>query len=267
VKSKTEIIKVQAKYDRIFVIVSPPRCASTALARMFWEQPSIRYYCHEPFEAVYYDQQPISDAFIRLKSPIDLEELYPGKTPARGNSLIIKEMPYQVGDNFPILAKLTRSPIIFLLRDPRLNISSRIEKKVIGGQPPVFPLKETGWELILGQIDYCKRNNIPFIILDSEDFRKNPRSIFKQLFQKLDLPYSDKMLEWRVADIINLDNLNGKHHHLYERVLKSKSIEPPLERVPKIWEFPVKNGMREHVKKCLNIYQSLLTREERILVR
>ena len=43
--------KARSRYSDVIVIVSPPRCRSTALARVFWEHPLVRYYAHEPFES------------------------------------------------------------------------------------------------------------------------------------------------------------------------------------------------------------------------
>ena len=43
------------RYSDIYVIVSPPRCSSTAFARVLWQHPSVGYYSHEPFEVTYFD--------------------------------------------------------------------------------------------------------------------------------------------------------------------------------------------------------------------
>ena len=50
--------RVKERYDRIVVIISPARCGSTPLARVFWEHPALRYYSHEPFEVTYFDGEP-----------------------------------------------------------------------------------------------------------------------------------------------------------------------------------------------------------------
>ena len=52
---------LRSAYPEIFVIVSPPRSNSTAFARVFWEQPSVRFYAHEPFEVTYYRERDLSE--------------------------------------------------------------------------------------------------------------------------------------------------------------------------------------------------------------
>src|SRR5688572_11824723 len=40
--------------DPVLVILSPPRCGSTAVARSFWQHPLFRWYIHEPYDRVYH---------------------------------------------------------------------------------------------------------------------------------------------------------------------------------------------------------------------
>ena len=73
--------------------------------------------------------QDMDAVLDNLRNPLDLVEVKQNPTIQSSNSLVIKEMPYQVGDNFPLLVSLTRKPVVFLTRDPRLNIASRMAKK------------------------------------------------------------------------------------------------------------------------------------------
>lgn len=251
------IEQIKQQFDSIRVIVSPPRCASTALARMFWQHPQIRYYSHEPFETSYYEHAPLQASINSISEPIDLSLLYAGKRAVEANGLIIKEMPYQVNDNFPLLAGLTNFPIIFLIRNPLLNIFSRIQKKIEAHTDPIFPLIETGWNLLIKQIAYCKAHNIDFVILESNDFRNYPQEYTQALFSRVGLTYEAEFCEWSTADNIALDNLGGAHSHLYSKVLSSSSVLPAIERVPEISEFPLAGGIREHVIEALEMYQVL----------
>lgn len=248
---------LKTKHKQIYVIISPPRCSSTAFSRVFWEQPTIRYYSHEPFEVTYYDGKELTAVAHKLNKPLDLlnvERLQDSS----GSSLLIKEMPYQVGDNFPILCEIASKPIIFLMRDPRLNIASRIEKKRMVGESIYFPHIETGWELIQEQIAYCDVQGVPYMIVDSTDFRNHPDDLFPQIFAQFKLPFSPEMLVWNPCeDSVDLDNLEGKHRHLYARVLNSNSLQPATEAIPEIDEFPEAHGIRDHVEFCLEIYNSL----------
>lgn len=259
-----ELERIRNRHSRIHTIVSPPRCSSTAFARVFWEQPSVRYYCHEPFEATYYWGRDLKDVVERLDSPIDLAELKHVQGDSDGSALVIKEMPYQVGDRFPLLASLATKPIVFLMRDPRLNVASRIQKKREVGDSPFFPLVETGWELLVSQIAYCRREGVPHLIVDSSDFRNSPSEIFPQVLDHFDLAYEPETLRWEECREVELDNLEGAHRHLYGEVLGSRGIKPDLEEIPPLEWFPEEQGMRDHVSQCLDLYEGLRASKERV---
>lgn len=256
---------LRQKYDHIYAIVSPPRCSSTAFSRVFWEHPSVRYYSHEPFEVTYYMNQDLQQVYQKLLQPLDLNLVKKQKPGENGSSLVIKEMPYQVGKHFPLLAETAVKPIIFLIRDPRLNISSRIEKKELVGDSYKFPLVETGWELISQQIEYCRSHKIPHMIVDSTDFRNHPTTVFRQIFSRLGLPFSEEMLTWQATDV-EIDNLEGEHRHLYERVLSSKNLQPATEFVPTLDMFPNDSDFRRHLSDCIDIYRLLRRAPERVRV-
>lgn len=256
--------KLKQKYGGILVIVSPPRCGSTALARFFWHQPTFRYYSHEPYETIYYNGDKEAAARAKLLNPIDLSATYSGKTKLTGQGLIVKEMPYQVGSYFSDLISFATYPIIFMIRDPRLNIKSRIDKRRIANQPTNFPLIETGWELIRQQIDLCDRKGQEFVIVDCTEMRNHPSDVFSKLTKKMGLPFEQTMFQWQQANEINLDNLGGRHSHLYQRVLNSNSIEPATECMPEISDFPEENGFRQHVQEALSIYQALKSHPKKI---
>ncbi len=251
-------------YEKIYLIVSPPRCGSTAFARMFWEQPIIGNYSHEPFEVAYFDGQDLKEVQKKLLRPLDLLPIKHTPAASDANHLVIKEMPYQVGDHFPQLANLVTPPIFFLIRDPRLNVYSRMLKKEEVGDSPIFPLVESGWELLAAQIKLCADLNIPYHVIDAADFRNRPAEIFRRVFARLDLPFSMEMLIWRSSEEVDLDNLNGRHRHLYEQVLRSESMQPEDESIPPMTVFPETDGFRAHVYSCIDIYRELLADPNRI---
>jgi len=257
----------RARFSEVFVVVSPPRCSSTAFARVFWEQPSVRYYCHEPFEVTYYEGQGVDAVAAKLESPLDLAPLKSTQGSAEARALVIKEMPYQVGDRFPMLAALTSRPIVFLMRDPRLNIASRMARKVQVGDDPLFPQVESGWELWQSQIEWCRDHDVPHLLVDSGDFRSQPADIFPQVFDQLGLPFSPTMLEWQPCPEVELDNLGGKHRHLYGSVLASAGMLPDTTPIPSLEHFPAEKGWRRHVEDCLAIYEWAAAAPERLLTR
>lgn len=260
----TAFSKIKEQYDKIYVIVSPPRCSSTAFARVFWEQPSIGYYSHEPFENIYYKNLDLSNAVNKLENPLLLKEIKNNQNSEKAEDLVVKEMSFQVGENFALLASLTQEAIIFLLRDPRLNIASRMAKKREQNQSPIFPFQESGWEFLLAQIEYCQKKNLPYIVVDATDFRNNPQVILKQVFAKLKLPFDREMLSWRSCENVEIDNLDGQQSHWYERVLTSTNIQPATETIPAIDSFPTTGGFRDRVLQYLDIYKMLCNLPERI---
>jgi hypothetical protein len=259
-----ELIEIRDRHTPVFAIVSPPRCSSTAFARVFWEQPSIGFYCHEPFEVTYYLQRDLDEVVEKLNNPLELEGLVRAGSGGRGHSLLIKEMPYQVGERFPLLAALATKPIVFLMRDPRLNIASRMAKKREVGESEVFPQVESGWELWYNQIKWCSDNDVEHILVDSTDFRNEPLETFPQVFDRFGLSFSPEMLEWRACPDVELDNLGGRHRHLYGEVLESKGIKPDRAEIPALDFFPEENGLRAHVEVCLAFYREMAESDARI---
>ena len=253
-------------YSAIFTSISPPRVSSTAFARVFWEHPDIRYYCHEPFEVNYYEGKSLDAVADMINDPLDLHAVDPEHHGAEGQALFIKEMVYQLGDHFPILAHFAVKPIIFLIRNPRLNVSSRIHKKEETGDSRFFPYVETGWELMQARISDCKQHHIPYLVVDASDFRNHPEKIFPQVFEALGLGFSKEMLTWQSYHHVDLDNLEGAHTHLYKRVLGSKGIQPANEPIPELDFFPEEQGFRAHVEVCMDIYERLLQDSNRVLI-
>ena len=84
-----------------------------------------------------------------------------------------------------------------------------------------------------------------------------------KIFAGLDLEYSPAVLDWRPCPRVELDNLGGRHRHLYRRVLESEGLQPALRTPPELDTFPAEDGWREHVAQCLAIYRELST--ERVL--
>lgn len=245
------------EYDEKYLIISPPRCASTAIARVFWNIEAVQYYSHEPFEKLYFNGEDLSTVTDDIRHPFDLSKFVekPHNTEKKG--LVIKEMPYQVGGFFPELFSLIHTPLIFLIRDPRLSVKSRMDKKVEAGTNPYYAKIETGWELLEVMINHCRRINKRYIILDTMKFRNNPNYYGEKLFSNLGLSFKKEYLTWKATSDFSLDNLDGAHDHLYAKVLKSSGVLPEEKDIPSIDSFTNKNGLRDHITKCMNIYEKI----------
>ena len=260
--SETTLADLALKHEQIFLLVAPPRSASTALARVFWRHPAIGYYCHEPFNLVYHGALGVEKAGHALTAAA-LEPASPAGE-ARGSCLLVKEMTFQVGEHFDSLAALTSKPVVFLVRDPRLTIASRRRKRQEGGQDPSFPLNESGWADLDTQIRSCQTLGVPYLLLDASDFRNHPENLVEALFGRLDLDFSEELLAWSPATHQTLGALGTEQSHWYQRVLTSERVEPATEQPPDVDSFPERGGLRSHVAECLGIYRRLLEDPNRL---
>lgn len=249
---------VRARHHEVLTIVAPPRTASTALARILWNHEQVGWYSHEPFETTWYRDAPLESAAELLDAAVPIAELNPARAggPA-GSTLVVKEMTFQVGDAFPLLAGLATRPIVFLIRDPRLTIASRMEVLRRSGRPEVFPLRESGWEDLARQLSYVRRERVPHVVLDSSDLRRAPETVVPELLERLGLAYAPELLRWQSSDATGLSAVSGADDPFYRRVLDSSGLEPPAETVPELSRFPETGGFRQHVAECVEQYEQL----------
>lgn len=128
---------------------------------------------------------------------------------------------------------------------------SRIKKRKEARQEVNFPLIETGWEFLNIQLRIMKENDKDFFILDSTDFREKTQEIIEKMMERFGISVEpDSLLDWIPNPTnIELDNLNGKHSHLYKRVLASNSVIKPCEEIPEINDFP--DYFKDHVLGAL----------------
>jgi hypothetical protein len=166
-------------------------------------------------------------------------------------------MTFQVGDAFPLLAELATRPLVFLIRDPRLTVASRMQVLRRSGRPEVFPLRESGWEDLARQLEYVRREGIPHVVVDSSDLRRAPATVAPVLLETLGLTFTPDLLSWRSSAATGLSAVSGAEDPFYQRVLDSQGIEPPAERIPDLTEFPADGGFRQHVADCVAQYEEL----------
>lgn len=245
---------VRARHGEVLLIVAPPRTASTALARALWNHPGVGFYSHEPFEPTYYRGEGPEIAVELLEAPEPVAELG-GR--GRGRALVVKEMTFQVGDAFPLLAELTTRPIVFMIRDPRLSIASRMKVLRRAGRPELFPLRESGWDDLERQLDHVREHGIEHLVVDSTGLRAMPSRVAPGIFERLGLEYAPELLTWESSSATGLSAVSGQGDPFYERVLGSGGLEAPQESVPDITHFPEEHGFRAHVVECIRRYEAL----------
>jgi len=248
---------VRERHGEVYVLLGPPRTASTAVSRILWNHPQVGWYSHEPFEPTWYQRAGAERAAELLEAPEAVDDLDPARPRGAGEALVVKEMTFQVGDAFPLLASLATRPLVFLIRDPRLTIASRMKVLRRSGRPEVFPLRESGWEDLARQLAYVRRERIPHVVVDSSDLRRTPEAVVPSLLDRLGLTFTPDLLAWRSSDATGLSAVSGAEDPFYRRVLDSQGIEPPAERIPDLTEFPTGGGFRQHVAECVAQYEEL----------
>ena len=238
-------------FDPVAVILSPPRCGSTVLARSLWQHRAFRWYLHEPCDRAYHlGPSPEPEPNI----PIDRGgHSSPGLT---GTGIVIKEMTFQAGDAISDLQVATTVPAIFLIRDPRLAVLSRMRRRKLDGDIPSFPAKEAGWRDQLAAIALFREAGTPYVIVDISDIRRSPDTALRALCSRLSLPWDPAMLRWKSLPDLRLGNIGGSQDAWYVRVLGSTAWERPNERMPSPDAFR-KQGMSAVVAECLAGYRQV----------
>jgi hypothetical protein len=246
---------VRERHGEVLAIVAPPRTASTALARILWNHAEVGFYSHEPFEPTWYRDAGVEVAAELLEAPSPVGEL--GGTATDGTALVVKEMTFQVGDAFPLLAELATRPIVFLIRDPRLSIASRMEVLRRSGRPEVFPLRESGWDDLMAQLDHVRSAGVDHLVVDSHELRSSPATVVPPILSALGLAFTPDLLRWKPSTATGLSAVSGPADPFYQRVLESGGIEPPRESPPTLDSFPAEQGFRAHIAECVKRYEAL----------
>ncbi len=256
---------------RPFLIVAPPRSASTALARCLLNHSRIGPYVHEPCDLYRHHQAPVASILERI------EEVSPN-----GASLLIKEMTFQMGTG-PVSDSFLRNgrePVVFLIRDPRLCIESRIRRVLADIQKQtasngrrerieqaleardyrelddvlaedVFPLAYTGWGALARQLRSCGQAGYAYTVVTATEFRSRPRACLKRLCSRWNLAFEETMLNWK-GDELTLGALSDQSRW-YRRVLGSSGVTPEASSKLPARRFP--GRFRSHLKEACGIYR------------
>ena len=245
-----------ARPEDTYVVVAPPRSASTALARILWHHETVRFYAHEPYGAAYHDGAGPEAAGEALRHPADLVVTI-GDKPAGARGFVVKEMTFQVGRSFPGLAARTAWPIVFNVRDPRLCVASRMAMRRQQGLPEVFPANESGWQDLADQVRWCRDEGVAYRVVDATVLRGQPLLVASKVLDALGLEFHESVLHWTPVRSETVQAVAAQDHW-YRRVLSADRIEAAEETVPELASFPAELGWRDHVAWCCDTYRSLL---------
>lgn len=266
--------------SRPFLILSPPRSASTALARAILNHSQIGPYIHEPCDLFKHQQAGVGSVIDRL-----LEE-------GLREGALIKEMTFQLGCGAlcePFLANV-RHPVAILIRHPRRALESRLrmvlkdlsseetspEEKhriaeaittkdysslddLVGEE--VFPLSFTGWTALDHQVAECRRLGIDYRIVAATDFRSQPRACLEPLLAAWDLEFEPAMVDWRGAESFQVSGLS-EQSAWYQRVESSQRVLPEEGEPPSMERFPKR--FRAHLNDSEAMYLRLLDDPHRL---
>lgn len=252
------------------VVVSPPRTGSTPLARLLWENAGVSHHCHEPFEACYWDSRDVSQVMKCLGHPMNISTGKRNSLIEIGSStgLLVKEMTFQMKPpDFEMLVGIATHPIIFVMRDPRISTVSRLKivRELSGSQ--TFAPEHSGWTALQDQVDVCRENSIPYVIIDSDDLRRSPRKIYLELMERLGLPTQTMKETWAQRSGLQLcapevgalmGDVRATSDPFYRRVLSSTNLQPPDIIDYQEHEEMIRDaGLETHVIEWRNIYANL----------
>lgn len=262
--------RLTAAYRTRIVLISPPRTGSTVVARLLWQHSAIGYHCHEPFEAGYWGTDG-DEALARiLLHPMEVAsgERVPLERVPDGAGLLVKEMSFQLdGKRFDRLAATATAPVVFVMRDPRLCVSSRL--RVLGelGGATTFPPFEGGWQSLGEQIGRCRARGVPHLLVDSGELRGDPEGMTLALVTRLGLAGEADLHRWSARPGLRLclpevgELMGGARtgdDPFYRRVLASERIQPVDEADWAREEAVIDAaGLTGSVRQWLTLYREL----------
>jgi len=173
---------------------SGPRNISTAMMRSF-ENRADTVVVDEPFYACYLHStgihHPMNEEIIASQST-DWAAVAAALTDDRDNTPIVyqKQMTHHMLPGIDLA--WTRSlRNCFLIRDPKYVVSSYVRKRDSVNQDDIGIRRQ--YELYL-ELSELTDQDIP--VIDSKQFLLDPESGLRRLCQRLNIPFSQKMLTW-----------------------------------------------------------------------
>jgi Sulfotransferase domain len=251
---------LRARFDPVAVILSPPRSGSTVLARSLWQHARFRYYLHEPFDRAYHDGCAPSRQ-TTLGSVLDRGAASGGDGSSQRGGIVIKEMTFQARELAAELIDAATLPVILLIRDPRLALSSRMRRLEADGQPPDFPVREAGWRdftRIHDALRHSRTDWTDYTVVDISHVRRHPSRMLAAICSRLGLPWDERMLSWPDASGLRLGQIGGRQDNWYQRVLSSTGFQPPTEEPPDPDYFRSRS-MVGVLAECLDRYREAQT--------
>lgn len=215
---------------KVINLISGPRNLSTALMYSFAQLENTTV-LDEPFYGFYLKNATLENEHPSQKEILQTMELKEQKVYESINLLSEKKHVFVKGMAHHYL---TDSPDfilnwenVILIRHPKKLIASF--SKVI--HTPI--LNDIGIKKASELFLFLKKNGKTPIVIDSDELLKNPEAYLKKLCELLNIPFSEKMLQWKKGGIPE-DGIWAKHWygnvHNSEGFAIQKSSSQPLPK-------------------------------------
>jgi hypothetical protein len=215
---------------KVINLISGPRNLSTAIMYSFAQRKDMTV-LDEPFYGYYLNNASLENEHPSQKEILQTMELREEKVVEDINSLSKKKNVFVKGMAHHYLTETPEFILnwenVILIRHPKKLIASF--SKVI--HTPT--LNDIGIKKASELFLFLKKNGKTPIVIDSDELLKNPETYLKKLCNLLNIPFSEKMLQWKKGGIAE-DGIWAKHWyknvHNSEGFAVQKSSSQPLPK-------------------------------------
>ena len=215
---------------KVINLISGPRNLSTAIMYSFAQREDLKV-LDEPFYGFYLKNASLENQHPSQQEILQTMELKEEKVIESINLLSEKQHVFVKGMAHHYL---TESPEFIL--DWENVILIRHPKKLIASFSKVIhtpTLNDIGIKKASELFLFLKKNGRTPIVIDSDELLKNPETYLEKLYDLLNIPFSDKMLQWKKGGIPE-DGIWAKHWygnvHNSEGFTFQKSSSQPLPK-------------------------------------
>ena len=223
---------------------SGPRNLSTALMRSFenredtkvWDEPFYAYYLKETKK-----NHPLANEIIN-KYETNLEKIIDLVTEENDFIYFQKHMSHHIIKKIPI-NWIAKGINCFLIRHPKEVLLSYIQKN------DLIDSNDLGYPAQLRLFNYIKTSNKKILVIDAKDLSEKPEIILKKICKKINIPFSEKMLNWPKG---RRDSDGIWEKIWYKNVKSSTSFNKILNK-----EYEIPKKYNHIYNECLSIYDQL----------
>jgi len=227
---------------------SSPRNISTALMYSFAQRQDMTV-VDEPLYAHY-----LTHTKTKAQHPETAEIL---ASQENNGDIVVKDMLTQPYNTSHVLFKQMTHHLIKLeehfLQDMKNVLLIRDPRRIIASYSKVIPnptIEDIGVRKQTELLDYLKKNNALHAVVDARRLLLNPSKVLNSLCEKLDIPYTEKMLSWQAGARIE-DGVWAAHW--YSNVHKSTGFKTYVEKKVKL-----SDSLEKLAEQCAPYYKKLL---------